>query len=103
MTKFRPSSGFSTNNNRGLLDTDEAVPGGRASLTSGGSGPAELRHGRRTGDRMRGTTTMRSRLWLGAAATLPLIGLAITSGGAAPAGAASAHHSAHAAGTPTTG
>jgi hypothetical protein len=48
-------------------------------------------------------TTMRSRLWLGAAATLPLIGLAITSGAAAPAGAASAHHSAHAAGAPTTG
>jgi len=46
---------------------------------------------------------MRRRLWIGAAATLPLIGLAITSGGAAPAGAASAHHSAHAASVPTTG
>jgi hypothetical protein len=38
---------------------------------------------------------MRRKLWLGAAATLPLIGLAITSGGAVPAGAASAHYSAH--------
>jgi hypothetical protein len=46
---------------------------------------------------------MRSRLWLGAAATLPLIGLAITSGGAVPAGAARAHHSAYAASTRTTG
>jgi hypothetical protein len=46
---------------------------------------------------------MRRRLWLGAAATLPVIGLAITSGGAVPAGAASAHHSAHAASAPTTG
>ena len=46
---------------------------------------------------------MRRRLWLGAAATLPLIGLAITSGGAVPAGAASAHHFAHVASTHTTG
>lgn len=46
---------------------------------------------------------MRRKLWLGAAATLPLIGLAITSGGAVPAGAASAHHSAHVASTHTTG
>lgn len=46
---------------------------------------------------------MGHRLWLGAAATLPLIGLAITSGGAVPAGAASARHSAHAASGPTTG
>lgn len=46
---------------------------------------------------------MRRRLWLGAAATLPLIGLAITSGGAAPAGAASAPHSARAGSTRTTG
>ncbi len=46
---------------------------------------------------------MRRRLWLGAAATLPLIGLAITSGGVAPAGAASAPHSARAASTRTTG
>ena len=40
------------------------------------------------------------RLWLGAAATLPLIGLVITGGGA---GAASAPHSAHTADLPTTG
>ena len=46
---------------------------------------------------------MKRRLWLGAAATLPLIGLAITSGGAVPAGAASSHRSAHAASLPTTG
>src|SRR5690348_8987321 len=46
---------------------------------------------------------MRRRLWLGAAATLPLIGLAINGGGAVPAGAASARHSAHAASTRTTG
>jgi hypothetical protein len=46
---------------------------------------------------------MRRRLWLGAAATLPLIGLAINSGGAVPAGAASARPSAHAASTHTTG
>ena len=46
---------------------------------------------------------MRRRLWLGAAATLPLIGFAITSGGAVPAGAASSGHSAHAASVPTTG
>jgi hypothetical protein len=46
---------------------------------------------------------MRRRLWLGAAATLPLIGLAITSGGVAPAGAASAPHSTHAGSTRTTG
>jgi len=46
---------------------------------------------------------MRRRLWLGAAATLPLIGLAITGGGAVPVGAASAHHSAHVASTHTTG
>src|SRR5690349_21204851 len=46
---------------------------------------------------------MRRRLWLGAAATLPLIGLAINSGGAVPAGAASVHRSAHAASTRTTG
>jgi len=46
---------------------------------------------------------MGRRLWLGAAATLPLIGLAITGGGAVSAGAASAHPSAHAASMPTTG
>jgi hypothetical protein len=45
---------------------------------------------------------MKRRLWLGAAATLPLIGLAITSGGAVPAGA-TANHSAHVASTHTTG
>jgi len=43
---------------------------------------------------------MRRRLWLSAAATLPLIGLVITGGGA---GAASVPHSAHAAGLRTTG
>ena len=46
---------------------------------------------------------MRPRLWIGAAATLPLIGLAITSGGAVPAGAAGAHHSTRTASTHTTG
>jgi hypothetical protein len=46
---------------------------------------------------------MRRKWWLGAAATLPLIGLAITGGGAVPAGAASAHHSARVASTHTTG
>src|SRR6516162_7853110 len=48
-------------------------------------------------------TRMKRRLWLGAAATLPLIGLAITSGGAVPAGAAGAPHSTHAASARTTG
>src|SRR5690349_9469213 len=48
-------------------------------------------------------TTMRSRWWLGAAATLPLIGLAITSGGAVPAGAAGANHSTRIISTHTTG
>jgi hypothetical protein len=43
---------------------------------------------------------MRRRLWISAAATLPLIGLTIISGGA---GAAGAPHSAHAANLPTTG
>jgi hypothetical protein len=46
---------------------------------------------------------MRRKVWLGAAAMLPLIGLAISSGEAVPAGAASAHHSANAASTRTTG
>ena len=46
---------------------------------------------------------MRWRLWVGAATTLPLIGLAISSGGVAPAGTASASHSAHAASARTTG
>src|SRR5215813_1215586 len=50
-----------------------------------------------------GGTRMRRRLWLGAAATLPLIVFAITSGGAVPAGAASSDRSAHAASAPTTG
>src|SRR5262252_5827306 len=83
----------------------EAIPRGRASWTSGGSGSTEFRHGRRavTHDAANEGTTMRRRLWLGAAATLPLIGFAITSGGAVPAGAASSGHSAHAASVPTTG
>jgi hypothetical protein len=46
---------------------------------------------------------MQLRLWLGAAATLPLIGLAITSGGAVAVGAPGAPHSAHAARGRTTG
>jgi hypothetical protein len=42
-------------------------------------------------------------MWPGAAAVLPLIGLAITSGGVAPAGAAGTPHAAHAVSTHTTG
>ena len=38
---------------------------------------------------------MRRRLWLCAVAALPLVALAMTSGGAAPAGAATSHHHAH--------
>jgi hypothetical protein len=46
---------------------------------------------------------MQRRMWLGAAVTLPLIGLAIISGGVVPVGAASAPHSVRAASTRTTG
>src|SRR5690348_2384832 len=46
---------------------------------------------------------MRRRLWLGVAATLPLIGLAITGGGVVPAGAVGASSSVNATTTRTTG